>query len=186
MSIGWSAGATAVGWVLLRFGVQRVVMAGSAVLVLSMLGFAVLTPGMPIVAVGAIAALVGIGLGWTSSPVLVAVQTSVGYRQRGAATSLVQFARSLGGAAGVAALGSLLTTSLGSSAAQASVLLDPVARRSLDPATVAPLRSGLADGLHAVYVAMVAIAIASTLLARRLPRDLPAEAETRATALSAD
>ena len=185
MSIGWSAGAMVVGWVLLRAGVRRVVIAGSVALVLGVLAFTLMVPSTPLGVVAAIAFVVGVGLGWTSSPIIVTVQTSVGYRQRGTATSLIQFARSLGGAAGVAALGSIFTASLGGGAAQASALLDPIARRSLDPATVALVRGGLADALHPVYVAMLIVAIAGTVLARRLPREMPAEAERAANALSA-
>jgi EmrB/QacA subfamily drug resistance transporter len=186
MSIGWSAGATAVGWVLLRLGVRRVVIVGSSVLALGVVAFALMAPDTPIVAVAGMAFTVGLGMGWTSTPILVTVQTSVGYRQRGAATSLVQFARSLGGAAGVAALGSLFTATLGASAAQASVLLDPVTRRAVDAASLGPIRADLAGALHAVYVAMVAIAVAGAVLARRLPREMPAEAERATTAVPAD
>ena len=185
MSIGWSAGATAVGWVLVRLGVRRVVIAGSIVLILAVLGFVLMQPSTPIAVVGAISFLVGIGMGWTSTPVLVTVQTSVGYRQRASVTSLVQFARNLGGAAGVAALGSLFTTSLGGGAARAAELLDPVARRSLDVASSADTRELFAGALHPVYIAMVALAVAATILATRLPREMPAEAEREATAVSA-
>lgn len=176
MSIGWSVGATAVGWVLIRAGVRRVVLVGSVVLVVAMVALALVVPASPIVLVAACAALVGLGMGWTSTPILVTVQTSVGYRQRGAVTSLVQFSRMLGGATGVAALGSILTAGLGAQAAAASVLLDPVARRTADPGAIAPVRDSLAGGLHSVYLAMVVIAVAALVLSRRLPREMPAEA----------
>lgn len=176
MSIGWSAGATVVGWVLLRAGIRNVVMVGSVALAAGMLALAVVATSSPILVVAVIAGIVGIGMGWTSMPIMVMVQTSVGYAQRGAVTSLVQFSRTLGGATGVAALGSIFTATLGSRAADASVLLDPVARRSLDVATVAPVRGGLADGLHAVYVAMLAVAIVGLVLSRRLPKEMPEEA----------
>lgn len=176
MSVGWSAGATVVGWVLLRAGVRTVVMAGSVALMAGVLAFALIAPSSAILVVALVAAVVGIGMGWTSMPIMVTVQTSVGYAQRGTVTSLVQFARSLGGATGVAALGSLFNTTLGPRAADASALLDPVARRTLDAAAVAPVREGLADGLHAVYVAMVAVALVGVVLSRRLPKEMPAEA----------
>jgi MFS family permease len=182
MSVGWSLGSIAIGWILLRVGLRAVVVAGSAMLVLGMLGIVLLVASSPIPLVAAFATIVGIGMGTTSTPILVTVQTSVGYAQRATVTSLVQFARSLGGATGVAALGSVFTTALGSSAAGASVLLDPVARQGVAPATLDPVRAVLASGLHAVYVGMIAVAIVATLLARRLPRELPAEAGRQPTA----
>ncbi len=176
MSIGWSAGSLGIGWILIRAGLRPVVLAGSGVLVAGVVGLALLAASSPIALVAVFAALIGIGMGWTSTPILVTVQTSVGYAQRATVTSLVQFARSLGGATGVAALGSLFTGILGASTGSASVLLDPIGRQAIDPAQLDPIRGVLAAGLHAVYVALVAVAVVATLLARRLPRDMPAEA----------
>lgn len=175
MSIGWSGGATAAGWILLRVGVRAVVVAGSLALLLALAALAVIPAESPIVAVGALAAVAGIGMGWTSAPLMVTVQTSVGYAQRGTVTSLVQFARTLGGATGVAALGSLLTSSLGGLAGPARILLDPIGRASADPAGLAPIRDSLSGGLHAVYAAMAVVAVAGVLLSRRLPKEMPAE-----------
>ncbi|MDE3193053.1 MAG: MFS transporter [Chloroflexota bacterium] len=186
LSIGWTLGSTSIGWVLLRIGVRRVVVAGSVVLVASGVGLALVTASSSIPLVAALSAVIGLGMGLTGTPILVTVQTSVGYAQRATVTSLVQFARSLGGAAGVAGLGSLLTASLGASAGRSAVLLDPVARQDLDPSALQPIRALLASGLHAVFVAMVVVAVAGTLLARRLPNEMPEEASPFGAPTAAD
>lgn len=183
MSIGWSIGASIVGWVLVRLGVRRIVTVGSLTLVLGILWLALLPADAVLIAVIAAGTLVGLGMGWTSMPVLVTVQTSVGYAKRGAITSLMQFARTLGGAAGVAALGSLLNARLGPFAQEASVLLDP--RPGTDVAASAPMRAALYDGLHWVYVGTLAIAVLGIWLARRLPEEMPEEIE-HTLAASAD
>ena len=175
MTIGWSAGATVVGWVLFRIGLRTVVLAGSVALSLGILWLTLLTVDSAFVLVLAASTVVGIGMGWTSMPVFVTAQTSVGYAQRGAVTSLIQFARTLGGAAGVAALGSVLNTRLGPFAQEASVLLDP--RPGADLAAGAPMRAALADGLHWVYVGMLVVAVVAIALARRLPAEMPEEAQ---------
>ncbi len=175
MSIGWSGGATVAGWLLLRTGVRAVVVGGSVMLLAALAALAAVPAEVPIVAVGALAAIAGIGMGWTSAPIMVTVQTSVGYAQRGTVTSLVQFARTLGGATGVAALGSLLTASLGPAAGPARVLLDPLERATVDAAGLAPIRDALSGGLHAVFAAMAVVAVAGVVLSRRLPREMPAE-----------
>ena len=175
MTIGWSAGATVVGWVLFRIGLRTVVLAGSVALSLGILWLTLLTVDSAFLLVLAASTVVGIGMGWTSMPVFVTAQTSVGYAQRGAVTSLIQFARTLGGAAGVAALGSVLNTRLGPFAQEASLLLDP--RPGADLATGAPMRAALADGLHWVYVGMLVVAVVAIALARRLPAEMPEEAQ---------
>ena len=185
MSVGWSGGSTLIGWVLIRAGIRRVVIVGSMVLVAGALGFLFFQPSTPIIAVAVAAFLIGVGMGWTSSPILVTVQTSVGYRQRGAATSLVQFARTLGGTVGLAALGSIFTATLGGHAAQASALLDPIARRDLDQAAIESVRGGLTASLHAVFLLIVVVALLGTVLARRLPREMPSDAERKVQPLSA-
>ncbi|GAB3955664.1 hypothetical protein GCM10027614_65650 [Micromonospora vulcania] len=53
-------------------------------------------------------ALVGVGLGLTMQNLVLAVQNTVGPHELGAASSVVAFFRSLGGAIGVAALGAVL------------------------------------------------------------------------------
>ncbi|MCD2186564.1 MFS transporter [Actinomycetospora soli] len=54
--------------------------------------------------------LVGVGVGATQQNLVLAVQNQVALRDMGAASSTVAFFRSLGGAAGVAALGALLSS----------------------------------------------------------------------------
>ncbi|GAB3801272.1 MDR family MFS transporter [Micromonospora zhanjiangensis] len=53
-------------------------------------------------------ALIGLGLGMTMQNLVLAVQNTVGPHELGAASSVVAFFRSLGGAVGVSALGALL------------------------------------------------------------------------------
>lgn len=184
MSIGWSAGATVIGWVLFRIGVRTAVMAGSITLLGATVWLALLDSSTSFLAVAAAAGLVGIGMGWSSMPVFITAQTSVGYAQRGAVTSLIMFFRTLGGAAGVAALGSLLNARLGPLAQEASVLLDP--RPGTGPAASEPMRLALADGLHWVFVGMIAVAVVGIALARRLPNEMPAEVTAQPLAASAD
>lgn len=52
--------------------------------------------------------LYGFGMGFSISSFTVSVQESVRPNRRGIATALTQFSRSIGGAVGIAALGSIL------------------------------------------------------------------------------
>lgn len=176
MSIGWPIGSTTTGWNLLRIGYRRAILAGSLI---ALVGAAVLSTldrdsSLAVLVVGAM--LVGIGMGVTATPLLVGVQTVVSYQRRGIVTSLTNFSRSLGGAVGVAALGAVMNAAIGPRAADVEALLAPATRGSAS-AAAGVARDLLAGGLHTVFVVIVAISLASLLLATRLPsHDLEARA----------
>ena len=58
--------------------------------------------------------LTGVGMGLTATPVLVALQSLVGWERRGVVTASNIFARSIGSALGIAVLGSVANSSLAS------------------------------------------------------------------------
>jgi MFS family permease len=108
MSIGWPVGSVVSGRLLLRTGYRPLVLSGALFMVLGT-GILVAGPG----AVGTVAvasAVSGLGMGLLSTPVLIVIQSSVEWGRRGAATALNQFARTIGGAVGVALMGILLNT----------------------------------------------------------------------------
>lgn len=82
--------------------------------------------------------VMGVGLGVAMPIFTLAVQNAVPWGQLGAATSLTQFARSIGGTIGVALFGSLLTNRY-SQAFHAA--LDPRAVESVPPALLAQLEN---------------------------------------------
>ena len=85
LSLGWPIGSVTAGRLLLRAGYERLLLAGSMVLVLGTLALAVLPHTA--VAVGISAAVMGLGMGLVSTPVLIVIQSSVPHRRRGAATA---------------------------------------------------------------------------------------------------
>ncbi len=163
MSIAWPIGSTTTGWYLLRIGARRAVIVGSFAPVAGFLLLATLTPDAPLWLLVVGAAVIGLGQGVVNTPLIVAVQTAVGYRERGIVTSLVNFTRTLGGAIGVGALGAAMNAVVGPRAAELERVLDPSAVAAPDA------RALLATGIHAVFVALVAVGIASILLALRFP-----------------
>lgn len=106
MSLSWPVGSVTAGRLLLRAGYERLLLAGSLVLVLGAAGLALL-PHTALVA-GIAAAVMGLGMGLVSTPVLIVIQSSVPHRRRGAATALNQLARTVGGALGVGLMGILV------------------------------------------------------------------------------
>jgi MFS family permease len=185
-SLGWSAGALAMGLILVRLGPRRCALAGTLCWAIGAAILISLGPSSPLALAGAAAAILGLGMGLTIFPILVSAQSAVGWSQRGIVTSLVNFARSMGAAIGVAALGGVLFASLGTDANAVQALLDPAARRALAPARASDLGGTLASGLRTVYFVMVLVSVLGAFLARRLPQRFADEDESTSGAIAMD
>lgn len=168
-SLGWSAGAIAMGVILVRLGPRRSALTGTLCWAIGAALLTTLGPASALQVAGVAVAILGLGMGLTIFPVVVSAQSAVGWSQRGIVTALVNFSRSLGAAIGVASLGAVLFASMGADATSVQTLLDPVGRRALGDAQASALSASLSDGLHAVYVVMVLMSVFGALLARRLP-----------------
>ncbi|MDQ3033484.1 MAG: MFS transporter [Myxococcota bacterium] len=131
MLVGWPLAAAATSRLLVRTGYRRPVQLGA---LLTTIGFLALAPLISMRAPGwslGIAMFVfGLGMGLANTAIIIGVQASVGWEQRGVVTAANMFARTMGGALGVGALGALLAARLGRSLSPdtVSLLLDPHAR----------------------------------------------------------
>src|SRR5439155_23861201 len=156
MSIGWPLGSIVSGRTMLRIGARPIVLAGAGMLVL---GTAMLTQAAVIQSLwytSAATAVTGLGMGLITTPTLVAIQAAVAWQQRGQATGLVQFSRTIGGSVGTGLLGALLAPPVGP-AASASV--GPVGRSTISAAQLTAARGDLAAGLGWIYVVLALAAI---------------------------
>jgi len=108
MSIGWPVASSISGFIMVRVGYQRLVVAGALALLAgsAMLAFAPASFGPAWT--GAAALVVGAGMGTFTAPLLIVVQSNVDWSRRGAATALNQFSRTIGGAVGVSLMGVIL------------------------------------------------------------------------------
>ena len=169
MSIGWPLASVAAGRILLRIGARPIVLAGTAAIVVGTLlvtqlgrfdalWFAMLGPFVT-----------GVGMGLTSTTLLVVIQGAVAWSRRAVATGLVQFSRTIGGAVGVGIMGGVLTAFVG---AASSAILDPAGRTGLSPEAAAAARASLSSGLGVTYAIMAAAAIVAFVLALRTMPDV--------------
>lgn len=110
--IGWSFASVIAGRLILRTGYRLPIVGGMAIMVLSGSFFVLIGKGTPYWLVLAAMFLLGIGLGLAMTAFIVGVQGAVKKEQRGVATSLQMFSRSMGAAVGVTVLGSILTANL--------------------------------------------------------------------------
>ena len=171
-SVGWSSGSVVIAFFLEHLGPRRTALLGTLCWAV---GSAILvtldrSSALPLAVVAA--AILGLGMGLTVFPVLVAAQSAVGWSRRGVVTGVVDFSRSMGAAIGVAALGTVLFATMGASPADIQTLLDTVRRSELGPERAAVLADALATGLRSVYLIMIGVAVVGALLAHRLPEAL--------------
>jgi hypothetical protein len=117
----------------------------------------------------------GLGMGFTLTAQILAVQSSVAMRERGVATATNLFARSMGGALGAGALGAVFTAALGDRLPPETVaqLLDPHRRAA---AASDAIRDALAAGLTPIFVVGAALGVVALAVSFFYPRDAQPEA----------
>ncbi|WP_417555896.1 MFS transporter [Microbacterium sp.] len=152
LTLGWPLASANSGTLYLRIGFRRTATIGMSTAVVASILLAVTGPWPNAFTVAGIAFVLGLGLGWSSAPVLIAAQASVGWGERGAVTGMNTFARSAGSAVGVAILGAISNAVIARGAGPD------------DPATIVSASTGVFIG--------VAITAAVTLGALMfMPRD---------------
>jgi hypothetical protein len=149
----------------------------------------------------------GIGMGLIFAPMLIAVQSAVPRSVLGSATSLNTFFRTIGGAVGVAVMGSVmahrlqmelgallaaapahLRDSLAELAAHPDLVVNPLTRASLDGSVLGQIRLAMAHAIGEVFVVGLVVALCALGSAFLVPagqaRDLAAAREPAAPSRS--
>jgi len=164
MSIGWPVGSIVAGRSLHRVGARPFVLAGTMLILAGSLAITQATR-VPSLAFETMAcAVVGLGMGFSSTVLLIMVQGAVAWQRRATATGLVQFSRTIGGSVGVGVMGGVLAAFVG---AASSAILDPIGRAGLTPDELAAGRAALEAGLQVVYWLMAVAAAAALVMAIR-------------------
>ena len=176
MLIGWPLSSTLTGRLLARTGFRAPVWVGSVIVAASLVAFVAVVGGSGGVTGGMHVAMFayGVGMGIANTAVLVAVQSSVGWGRRGVVTATNMFARTMGGAMGVGALGAVLARRLGASLSPETVaaVLDPSRRGAAMGTQGAELSAALARGLAPVFWATAALGVVNLGVVAVWPRRL--------------
>jgi EmrB/QacA subfamily drug resistance transporter len=119
-------------------------------------------------------ALIGIGLGLAMQPLVLAVQSGLAPRDLGAGTSTATFARSLGGAIGVAVLGALMNNRLNAelpAAAGGGVVSinEPSAILALPEPVRLLIQEGFVNALHPLFLTAAVVTVIALVLSLLLP-----------------
>jgi EmrB/QacA subfamily drug resistance transporter len=142
--LGWVAMSITSARLVLRIGYRPVVVAGMVCLTVA---FLLLTRWSESLTLGLAmrdALVGGIGMGLTMVPMLIAVQSTVSRPELGAATAMIQFFRTIGGAIGLSVMGTVLAWRLS-------------------------LGLSRADALHGVFVTGLAVCLAAVAAAFLVP-----------------
>jgi EmrB/QacA subfamily drug resistance transporter len=163
LSLGWVVAAFISGQLITKTGRYRIYpLLGSALVVAGCVLLALLGADSSHAVVSFDLVVIGVGMGTMFQTFVIATQNRVAFSELGVATAGIQFFRSMGGSLAVAGLGALLTAKL-PTGVDANRLTSGAAR--VDEGA----REALAHACHAVFVAMIPLAVAVLILSFLLP-----------------
>ena len=155
LTLGWPISASLSGRVYLRIGIRSTALVGAAIVVLGSALLLLLDGSSNVLQVGATAFVIGLGMGFTAAPTLIAAQSAVQWHERGVVTGLNMFFRSAGSAVGVAVFGAVVNATLG--------------RSGVEGDRVAP--EALTTAVHSVFLGTTVLAVAMLAAVLLMPRD---------------
>jgi EmrB/QacA subfamily drug resistance transporter len=175
-SMSWAFASFAAGRLMVRTSYRLVAVIGGLSVVAGSLVLVTLEPGRALAWAATGSFVIGIGMGFCNTAFIVSIQASVGWTERGVATSSYMFMRIVGQSVGAAVFGAVLNFGLYLHAPAAGDLvnrvLDPGLRYSLATGELAQLSAAIASSLYLVYVIAGLVAVATFFLACALPAAL--------------
>jgi EmrB/QacA subfamily drug resistance transporter len=174
MVVGWPIASAISGRLLPRTGFRLPIRGGLAISALSAGALALLLrPGCSLLVPSLGTACFGVGLGFANTALLIAVQTSVAWEQRGVATASTMFFRTVGGALAIGGLGAVLSAAFARDPSIppsiANQLLSPDHGLSLGPEVLARLGGLLEQSLHTIFWLIFALSAAAFLVSWMFP-----------------
>jgi len=179
MSFSWPIASVIGGRVILRFGYYAAALIGGVSLVAGTSILLTLSRDNPRELAMLAALVVGFGMGFMTSALIISLQNAVEWRYRGVATASFQFFRTIGGSISVAIMGAILNSQLAGryaevpgvpAGADSRTLLNAQAREAVDPGVLDGMQRALASTLHEIYFIVFGAAVIAFGLALFFPR----------------
>jgi EmrB/QacA subfamily drug resistance transporter len=166
MIVAWPVASVFAGRLLLRTGFRPLIVGGFGLTVVgTSLMALLLKPDSPLLLLQLAMGLFGVGLGFASTALLIAVQTSVGWELRGVATASNMFFRTIGGVLGVGLMGGVMVSQLMKDPSipisAANALLGPEHGHGVPPAMLKTLSGALSNGLTINFWLICAFTVAA-------------------------
>jgi EmrB/QacA subfamily drug resistance transporter len=175
-SVAWAFASAMAGRLMIRTSYRTAAAVGGLALLAGSVVLILMRPesGLYVASFGA--ALLGLGMGFCNTAFIVSIQTSVGWSERGVATSSSMFMRIVGQSIGASVFGALLNFGvyrrLPAAGDAVNRLMEPASRQGLDADELARLTDAVGAALHNVYLLAGLIAVISFALALALPARL--------------
>ena len=158
LTLGWPIASSLAGRLYLRIGFRSTALIGAAIVVIGAVMLILIGPTSSVWQLAATCFVVGLGLGLSTSPVLIAAQSAVDWAERGVVTGTNLFARSMGSALGIAVFGAVVNASLSDRIAGRPTTTADIPAAALDPA------------LHQVFLASAVVAAVLLVAVALMPR----------------
>jgi EmrB/QacA subfamily drug resistance transporter len=175
--LGWVFASIIGSRLLLRFSYRTLALAGMTSLTLGAFLMSLVSVNSTLAAIMVNLALMGIGMGLSVPPFLIAVQSSVDRSVLGTATATLQFSRVIGGALGVSVMGLIMSLRFSANLTtagldKAAVSLQELIRPLHAGAAIADvtLRRALTGAVEAVFVAAFVAAAVGLFVTALAPR----------------
>lgn len=191
MSFGWSSASALSGRLYMRIGFRDTAIAGAALVIAGSAAFALMRESAGVWAVVADQVVLGAGFGLLFTPLLVGLQSVVGWERRGVVTGASMFSRYLGQSLGAASFGALFNAVVAARLAHApSTLAERLPERvdaviealhasAAGSAAHAYLRDTLSVATRYVFAGMAGMAAVALLVVFVMPRRLVPESDAR-------
>jgi EmrB/QacA subfamily drug resistance transporter len=147
--LGWPIAASQSGRLYLRIGFRGCALIGTSIVLVGSALMLLLGGHSTVAEVAAFCLVIGLGMGLTAAPTLVAAQSSVGWGDRGVVTANNIFLRSLGSSLGVAVFGAIANATIGDG--------------QVDPAA-------LTTAVHHIFIGLVVVAALMIVTVALMPR----------------
>jgi EmrB/QacA subfamily drug resistance transporter len=158
LTLGWPLAASNAGRIYLRIGFRATALIGAVILVGGAVMLWLISPQSSVWQLAATCFVVGLGLGLSAAPTLIAAQSAVDWAQRGVVTGTNVFARSIGSALGIAVFGAIANASLSTR----------IGGHATTAASIPP--EALHSALHLVFVASAVVAAVLLVAVAIMPR----------------
>jgi EmrB/QacA subfamily drug resistance transporter len=149
MMVGWPIASTISGRLIPRLGFRPLTFGGLFVTAVMALALALFGPHASLWGLRGMTFGFGVGMGFANTALVIAVQTSVPWRERGVATASTMFFRTIGGALAVGVMGGVINAALAKDPTippgASSQILSREGLKHIDPALLERL-SGVLDG----------------------------------------
>jgi hypothetical protein len=174
MLVTWPVASTLSGRLIPRIGFRPLIHGGFALTALSGILLGLYGESGGLGRLQLITGAFGAGMGFANTALIIAVQTSVEWEQRGIATASTMFFRAIGGALAVSAMGGVLISAITRDGTvtleAASRLLTPAGAH--DPELLARASAAISQGIGSIFwmiAAMAGVAFLTSLWFPHVP-----------------